>query len=121
MLSPAARTDLATAFWALLVAALLLAPPSALPSTETAFALIPQFDKLVHAGLTGVMAWLAARSLARRGAAWPRLTAALAATAYGGLLEVLQGFTGRDPDLLDALANGAGAVVATVAQALLGL
>lgn len=35
----------------------------------------------------------------------------VAIVAFGGVLEVLQGFTGRDPDVLDELANGLGAVV----------
>ena len=36
------------------------------------------------------------------------LFALLALAAFGGLLEILQGFTGRDPDIHDEIANGIG-------------
>ena len=44
------------------------------------------------------------------------LFALLALAAFGGLLEILQGFTGRDPDIHDEIANcigiGAGYLIA---------
>jgi len=44
------------------------------------------------------------------GARWRTLFAVLALIALGGLLEILQGFTGRDPDIFDELANAIGAI-----------
>ncbi|MBV9331220.1 MAG: VanZ family protein [Alphaproteobacteria bacterium] len=38
------------------------------------------------------------------------LGALLALIVFGGVLEILQGYTGRDPDLLDELANALGVV-----------
>ena len=65
------------------------------------------WDKALHFmayfGLTG----LATVALdARRPAIW----AALALAVVGGALEILQGFTGRDPSLYDEIANILGVV-----------
>lgn len=51
-----------------------------------------------------------------------RLLAALVALiVFGGLLEILQGYTGRDPDLLDELANTIGVVAGFAAAWTFGL
>ena len=70
---------------------------------------IPQFDKIVHAGLFGV---LAASTRWRFGRG---LTAVL---GYAGLSEVLQAVLpiARDGDPLDALADSVGAVLAWLAM-----
>ena len=64
------------------------------------------WDKSLHFtayfGLAG-MATVALK--ARRQAIW----AVLGLVVLGGLLEILQGFTGRDPDIYDELANTLGA------------
>ena len=49
----------------------------------------------------------------------PRLTwAILAVILLGGALEILQAFTGRDPDILDFAANTLGALTGTLTGAL---
>ncbi len=87
------------------------------PNPEAIEALV--WDKALHftayAGLAG-MAALALKT--------PRhiLWAALALMAVGGALEILQGFTGRDPDIYDELANVLGATTgATAGWALIRL
>lgn len=106
--------------WALLVAAALW---GAGPETPPAWAWLAAFedaggDKLVHAGLFAVQAWLLCRC--RPGppsAGW--LVGCLAlALAYGGLTEGVQVLlVGREGDLADlgADAAGAGAGVAAFA------
>jgi VanZ family protein len=50
----------------------------------------------------------------------PRLAwAILVIILYGGVLEILQGFTGRDPELGDFIANSIGAFAGLAAAALL--
>lgn len=61
---------------------------------------IPQFDKLEHFGAYLLMtAWFIA--------AFPRKRwwVALVFVALGGLIEILQGYTGRDPDWFDWFAD----------------
>ncbi len=64
------------------------------------------WDKVLHYIAYFGLAGLATVALnARRQAIW----AVLALVALGGALEILQGFTGRDPDIYDELANTLGA------------
>ena len=66
---------------------------------------IPQFDKLEHFGAYLLLtAWFTA--------AYPRgwLWAALWFACMGGAIEILQGYTGRDPDWFDWFADCAGVV-----------
>ena len=97
------------------VAVLLLMPqaslpdaPSWLPSSWDAI-----LDKLGHAGLFFVLAGLWYRSVLRlRKRSSPLALAVLAATAYGGLLELAQALTPtRDASLADAAADLAGALL----------
>ena len=69
-------------------------------------------DKVLHAGAYATLAGLLAYAALPRG--WPALLAvALAATAYGAGIEVVQTFLPRRTfDLLDLAANGVGAAVA---------
>ena len=66
------------------------------------------WDKLLHFtayfGLAGMAAW----SLKSRRAL---VLAVLGLIAFGGLLEIVQGMTGRDADVLDEVANSLGAVL----------
>jgi VanZ family protein len=65
------------------------------------------WDKLLHFtayfGLAGMAAW----SLKSRRAL---ILAVLGLIVFGGLLEIVQGLTGRDADVLDEVANTLGAI-----------
>lgn len=63
-------------------------------------------DLLLHFGGYATLGAMAASGLHRRASA---VRAAAGLIALGALLEVLQGYTGRDPSLYDAIANAAGA------------
>jgi len=66
------------------------------------------WDKLLHFtayfGLAGMAAW----SLKSRRTL---VLAVLGLIVFGGLLEIVQGMTGRDADVLDEVANSLGAVL----------
>jgi VanZ family protein len=65
------------------------------------------WDKLLHfTAYFGLSAMAAVALRARSQALWTTLALIL----FGGILEVLQGFTGRDPSFYDELANTLGAV-----------
>ena len=49
--------------------------------------------------------WLAGLATVALGARRPALWAVLSLAILGGVLEILQGFTGRDPSLYDEIAN----------------
>ena len=99
----------APAAWAALVAAFSVAP---LPLGDAGVADIPGADKLVHFTMYFVLA-----GLVNRAARWPCLACGLSVTAgcgaLGGVIELLQHCTGREPDVWDALANVAGAALAS--------
>ncbi|GGH58854.1 hypothetical protein GCM10010975_19910 [Comamonas phosphati] len=80
-------------------------------------------DKLVHAGLHGVLAtllwWTGALRARSQGLAWTAVGAmsvVLLCAAYGGLIEILQAVftTTRGAEWLDALANTTGAGLAVL-------
>lgn len=69
---------------------------------------IPQFDKFEHIGAYLLLtAWFSA--------AYPRrwLWIAMSFAVLGGLIEILQGYTGRDPDWFDWFADCIGAGLGT--------
>lgn len=68
------------------------------------------WDKLLHFTAYFGLAAMAALSLKSRRML---LYAVLGLIAFGGLLEIVQGMTGRDADLLDEFANTLGAVTGT--------
>lgn len=109
---PPFRLHLPALLWALLLAILLLVPGPQGPSTDWGWLQIPDFsDKVMHALLFGVAAWLFHRSLAAQRPLRPALAAAVAAAViYGAALELLQGIPvlRRDPDFWDLVANTAG-------------
>ncbi len=70
------------------------------------------WDKALHFTAYFGLAGLAAVMLRSwRAAAW----AVLGLIVLGGMLEILQGFTGRDPDVLDEVANTLGAISGALA------
>jgi len=70
--------------------------------------IFPRFDKLGHfMAYLGLMAWFAAALPGRKWLA--RIMVVL--IIMGGLLEILQGFTGRDPEWLDWFRDSSGVVL----------
>lgn len=116
MSGPTTRVHVLAILWAAVVAGLLLMPLGGLPEEPTWMpaALAAVADKLMHVALFFVCALLFARSA--QAAGWRRalVVAALAATAYGGLLELLQGLVGREMSWGDLVADGLGALAATL-------
>jgi len=115
----ARRDRWSAVIWAAIVAALLLVP---LPDLFAGLAReVPgglPLDKLVHVALFVLLArsWLLAAS--RAGRWWTTLAVALAAVAYGALLELLQGLGGvRAAELLDLVADALGVVLALLLHA----
>lgn len=110
------REHLALTVWTVLVVVLLLLPGGLLSGPELAgvakVAGIPNLDKLVHAFLFGVLAWLAPGSFRRLGARRPVMLALLAAVLLGGMLELIQPMVDRSGEVEDALADGGGALLA---------
>jgi VanZ family protein len=74
---------------------------------------VPDADKLGHAAVYGVLAFLCARAWRRhessQAAAVERAMAMV--LAFGALMEFMQGYVGRDPSLADWIADGVGALV----------
>lgn len=73
-------------------------------------------DKLMHAGAYSVLGFLSARAFSRGRAGSSVLAAAtLSAFVLGGVLELYQAtLPGRAAEVLDAAANGAGALAGSV-------
>jgi len=93
--------------WTAAVAILLLVPVSIRPPGPEALAELP-LDKLVHALLFLGLARVWRRALPTA----PRLAIVVSATAFGGLLELVQGALGvRSAEWGDAAANALGAAL----------
>lgn len=125
MLPPAERHEphggRGAALWAAAVALLLLVPLPAPPAVPPALAGLP-WDKLAHAVLFFTLGrawqrWWRRRRPASAGGAAARLAVALAATAYGGLLELVQGAlgAGRAAEWGDVAADALGALIVALA------
>lgn len=114
-----ARAALAGA-WAVLVAASLWTAGPEAPPAWTWLAAFEEAggDKLVHAALFAVQAWLLCRSRpGAPGVGW-LLGCLAAAVAYGALTEGVQlSLAGREGDLLDLAADALGAGLGTAAYA----
>ena len=102
--------------WTLLIAVAMFTPGSYIPN-ENKFA-IPNFDKLVHAGLFGgfVFLWSLYLTRGRRTAArllLPFFCFYLVSTGFGIASEIIQKYwiPGRDFDLMDIIADMFGAGV----------
>jgi hypothetical protein len=119
----AAREHLAAAAWAMVIAAALWTPAPEAPPEWGWWSWLGELeaaggDKVVHALLFGVQAWLLCRW--RRGAptgAW--LGGCLALTiAYGGMTEAVQAaLGGRAAELGDLVADAVGAGIGVAAFA----
>ena len=89
-------------FCLFILSASLITSPSNMPQNH--------FDKVMHLGVYGLLAFVTSL-------AWPRLSKlkiGLACLSYGGILEIAQGAlsTGRVASFWDFVANGVGAVIA---------
>jgi VanZ family protein len=98
--------------WGAVIWRLLTLPPEETPDVT----FIPFGDKFGHVGLYGVWGLLicsaAQRSFRALTTSGVRLTAVLAAAAYGVATEIYQPGIGREAEVLDLLADVVGAVVA---------
>ncbi len=106
---------LLAALWAVAVLALTLMPASDVPAWPWAEQV--QLDKFIHAFLFGMQSLLLGVALAGLGS-WrsrigPLALGAVLAIAYGGVIELLQEgmCAGRHGDVLDLLADAAGALL----------
>ncbi|MFZ1687967.1 MAG: VanZ family protein [Flavobacteriales bacterium] len=98
--------------WALCILVLCLIPGQALPEWDW-FSLL-DLDKLVHAGMFGVLAVLLADALRKRdGLSRYVLMGCLLSIAYGVATELMQGLEamGRRTDPSDVVANTVGALI----------
>jgi VanZ family protein len=104
------RTWGLTLAWAAVIVAVTLAPARTLPSAP----LLPGMDKLVHAALFGILAWLALQARARDRAAYvPVWLLILGLATFAAADEWLQHFVpGRSADWMDWLADMAGVLMA---------
>ncbi len=108
-----------TIVWALVIGVLTLTPAPDLP--ETPFWDIPYFDKIVHFGLFAILAFFAVMGFSVQKAGQVSfikiaIWTSVAAIVYGCLIEYIQGFVpGRSGELLDILANSAGAMAGPIA------
>lgn len=88
--------------------------PSPLPEPPTP--LFDGADKVVHGLMFLVLAWCLNRDLSRQKSLVTAAAAFALATAYGGLIEILQGAMqlGRSADILDFAADVAGAATGSL-------
>lgn len=101
------RAWLAVVVWTALTVALSTFPVGAVQPS------VPDADKLGHAAVYSVLAFLCARAWLRHGsrdsAVFERSFAM--ALVFGALMEWLQGHVGREPSLQDWIADGVGALI----------
>jgi VanZ family protein len=104
------RTWALTCAWAAVIVAVTAAPASTIPVTPN----LPGVDKLVHAGLFGVLTWLALQARARdRGTQIPRWALVLCIAIFAAADEGLQRFVpGRGADIVDWIADMLGTLIA---------
>lgn len=104
------RTWGLTLAWAAVIVAVTAAPASTLPSAP----LLPGLDKLVHAVLFGVLAWLALSARARdHGIRVPMWILIVSLATFAAADEGLQRLVpGRGADWMDWMADMAGVLIA---------
>jgi VanZ family protein len=111
------RYNLPSIIWALVILALCSMPGKSIPKIEWLELL--SFDKVVHAGIFFVLQILLMRGFLLQDK-FPalkkhyKIIALAICIVYGGALEIMQGtlFSERSGDVLDFIANSAGAVLA---------
>ena len=122
----ALRVHTPTLAWAALLALLLLLPAEVYIPPEGSWldlflSSVPLLDKLIHASVFAVMAWLAWRSFDALGLSSRVLPAAASASIYGVSLELLQTLIpGRAAGGPDMIANTVGAVCGAIMAAWMG-
>lgn len=91
---------------------------SSLPAGETRWLDLDGLDRFLHAGFYALLAVLVARGFAAGGSEEAAIAAGtiIATLAFGGLMEWVQGFVERSPDVLDWAADAAGVAIALVAR-----
>ena len=108
----ASRTGpwIAAVAWSVTIAVLSCLPVVDLPRLE-----VSAVDRWLHAAVYAVLAILVARALASSGTSETAIAAGtlVGTMAFGGLMEWVQGFVGRSPDIVDWAADG-GAILAVL-------
>ena len=101
--------------WGLIILALSLMPGRDLPDIE-----INYIDKIGHAAVYGILAFLIYKAGVSYKIATPILLCMIIPTVYGILMEWMQDLLSPDriADLYDALANAFGAIIVGIAQVL---
>lgn len=104
------RTWGLTLAWAVVIVAVTAAPASTLPAAP----MLPGIDKLVHAGLFGILTWLALQARERdRGIYLPSWVLVLCLALFGAADEWLQRLVpGRGADFMDWMADIVGILIA---------
>jgi VanZ family protein len=120
---PLRRARILTAVWAVIMLALTSWPsPPEVPVVSS----IPNFDKVVHAGLYGILGFLASFAIAwpvgERRVVWRALCVAGGMAVWGTLDEIHQAWIpGRSMEMADAVtdttAGFVGALIASLAAA----
>lgn len=99
--------------WAVLIFLLLTLPPQTFE--DASVSIIPQFDKIVHAGLFGAMVFWLALPLAKRYSASSKILIwfTIASSLYGCAMEFVQKYctSDRDFDVWDMVADTVGAIL----------
>jgi VanZ family protein len=78
---------------------------------------IKSFDKIEHTAAYMFLGFLFIFSFTKENKIL--LISIIACTAYGGLIEILQGFLGRNPEIIDLAADFTGAVIGSFAGRLI--
>jgi len=95
-------------FWTALASVALL---SLIPSPPPVPLSFNGLDKLQHLGAYGFLGFFRGISLQRRLRGRDVLIIAVILTVFGGVLELLQAFTGRTAEFWDLMADGLGALM----------
>ncbi len=101
--------------WSVIIFLLLAMPPLNINQEKPLE--LSGLDKTIHFLLFGIMVWLWGyyqKTISANGKkiVWPLIITTLITTAYGIIMEYVQDWVGRDFDVWDMVADGAGAVTA---------
>jgi len=110
------RYNIPGILWAIIILILLGLPGSDLP--DTSFINIPYFDKIVHAGLFGILVFLLARGFCLQNQfeylrKYFVMLSLIMSIFYGGLTEILQStiFVERTTDIFDFISDAVGSAI----------